>query len=65
MAGRSVLCCEELINFTAGGFALKQALTWPPLENTTFPGFTLSPEQSLRVHQAPPLCVINILTGVV
>lgn len=24
MAGRSVLCCEELISFTAGGFALKQ-----------------------------------------
>lgn len=49
MADSFVLCCKELINFPAGDFALKQALTWPPLENTTCPGFTLSPGHSWRV----------------
>lgn len=49
MADRAVLCCEEIISFTAGGFALKQALTRPPLENTTCPDLTMSPDQSFRV----------------
>ena len=48
MADRSVPCCEKLINFTAGELVLKQASTWPPLENTTCPGLTLSRRHTLR-----------------
>ena len=47
MADRSVPCCEKLINFTAGELVLKQASTWPPLENTTCPGLTLSRRHTL------------------
>lgn len=55
MADRSMLCCEELINFTAGGFPLKQALTQPPSENTSCPGLTLGLGHSFRVT---PGCII-------
>lgn len=48
MAGKSVLSCEGLVIFTAGGFVLKHALTWLPLENTTCRNFTLCPCHSCR-----------------
>lgn len=62
MADEAMLCCEELINFTAGGFVLKPALTRPPLENTTCPGFTLGPGYSFRV--IPSSCIMNVFAGV-
>lgn len=55
MADGSVLGCEELINFTAGEFALKPALTRPPPEHTTCPGFTLGRGHSCRV---PSGCIV-------
>lgn len=48
MADRSLLCCEELSSISQQvSFALRLALTWPPPENTTCPGFTLG--RSCRV----------------
>ncbi len=65
MADRSVLCCEELINFTAGDFALKQAL------DAASSGEYILPAASHWVavtaagfHPAASSYITNIMAGV-
>lgn len=70
MADRSVLCCEELSSISQQvSFALRQALTRPPPENTTCPGFTLgrscrvtSPGSSLMTVEELNVNILILLT---